>query len=228
MERQAQRMGHSIVEGGVLVVGLGRFGSALAESLERSGHEVLAVESSQRLVQEWSSRLTHVVQTDSTSEDAMRQIGAAEFAVAVVAIGDDMEASILTVGVLTDLEVPHIWAKAISLAHGRILERVGAHHVVFPERDAGARVAHLLSGKIIDYIEFDDGFAITKVRAPRDSWGRTLGESQLRSRFGVTVVGVKRRGEPFTYAQADTVVVEGDLLIVAARTENAERFAAST
>ena len=221
-------MKDSLVEGGVLVIGLGRFGSSLAESLERSGHEVLAVDSRRQLVQTWSGTLTHVVQADSTSEEAMRQVGAKEFAVAVVAIGDDVEASILTVGVLVDMEIPHIWAKAITRAHGRILERVGAHHVVYPERDAGARVAHLLSGKIIDYIEFDDGYAITKVRSPRESWGRTLAESQLRSRYGVTVVGVKRRGEPFTYAQADTAVEEGDLLIVAATTAAVERFAAKT
>jgi trk system potassium uptake protein TrkA len=218
----------SIVEGGVLVIGLGRFGSALAESLERSGHEVLAVEGRPQLVQEWSGALTHVVQADSTSEEAMRQLGAKEFDVAVVAIGNDMEASILTVGVLVDLGLPHIWAKAITRAHGRILERVGAHHVVYPERDAGERVAHLLSGKIIDYIEFDDGYAISKVRAPRESWGCTLAESRLRSRYGVTVVGVKRRGQPFNYAQADTQVEEGDLLIVAATTRAVEKFAAMT
>jgi trk system potassium uptake protein len=221
-------LGKNILEGGVLVIGLGRFGAALAQSLERTGHEVLAVDHRADLVQEWSGRLTHVVEAESTSEDAMRQIGANDFEVAVVAVGTDMESSILTTGVLADLGIPHIWAKAISDSHGRILERVGANHVVYPERDAGERVAHLLTGKVIDFIEFDDGFAIIKMQSPRESWGRTLAESALRSKYGVTVVGVKRRGQDFTYAQADTVVNSGDLLIVAARTEAAERFAAHT
>lgn len=221
-------MGKNVLEGGVLVVGLGRFGSALAESLERSGHEVLAVDRRPELVQQWSGRLTHVVQAESTNEEAMRQVGAADFQVAVVAVGTDLESSIVSTSVLADIGIPHLWAKAITEPHGRILERVGAHHVVYPERDAGTRVAHLLTGKIIDFIEFDDGYAITKMRAPREAWGRTLGEAALRSKYGVTVVGVKRRGQGFTYAQADTPVAEGDLLIVAARTEDAERFAALT
>jgi trk system potassium uptake protein len=220
--------GRNVLEGGVLVVGLGRFGSSLAESLERSGHEVLAVERRPELVQQWSGRLTHVVQAESTSEDAMRQLGAGDFDVAVVAIGTDLESSIVSTSVLVDIGIPNVWAKAITVPHGRILERVGARHVVYPERDAGTRVAHLLTGKIIDFIEFDDGYAITKMRAPREAWGRTLGQAALRSKYGVTVVGVKRRGQDFTYAQADTLVEEGDLLIVAASTEAAERFAALT
>ena len=166
----------------MLVVGLGRFGSALAEDLQRLGHDVMAVDASGALVQEWSDRLTHVVQADATNEAAMRQLGAASFAVAVVAIGTGIEASLLSTGVLIDLGVREVWAKAITAAHGRILERIGAGHVVYPERDTGKRVAHLISGRLIDYIEFDDGFAIVKMRAPREAHGRTLGDSALRSR----------------------------------------------
>ncbi|NHC12469.1 potassium channel family protein [Motilibacter deserti] len=221
-------MGRNILEGGVLVVGLGRFGSALAESLARSGTQVLAVDPRHEVVQEMANRLTHVVEADWTSEEALRQLGAADFEVAVVAIGTDIEASILATSVLVDIGVPHIWAKAVTHAHGRILTRVGAHHVVFPEQDAGKRVAHLLTEKILDFIELDNGFAITKMRAPQEAWGRTLGEARLRSKYGVTVVGVKRYGQTFTYAQADTYVEQGDLLIVAAQTEALERFAAET
>jgi trk system potassium uptake protein TrkA len=212
-------------EGAVLVIGLGRFGSALAEDLQRLGHEVLAVDMSANLVQEYSDRLTHVVQVDATSEAAMRQIGAHEFHVAVVAIGSGIEASLLSTGVLVDLGVPEIWAKAITAPHGRLLERVGAKHVVYPERDTGRRVAHLLSGRLIDYIEFDDGYTIVKMRAPRETWNRTLGESALRSKYGVTVVGVKRRGEAFTHALPDTSVQEGDLIIVSGPGTVVEKFA---
>jgi trk system potassium uptake protein TrkA len=207
---------------------LGRFGSALAEDLQRLGHDVLAVDASYDLVQEWSDRLTHVAQVDATSPAAMRQIGAHEVDIAVVAIGTGIEASLLSTGVLVDLGIREIWAKAITTAHGRLLERIGAGHVVYPERETGKRVAHLLSGRLMDYIEFDDGFAIVKMRSPREAWDRTLKESSLRSRYGVTIVGVKRPGADFTHALPDTQVRRGDLLIVSGPAELIEKFALDT
>ncbi len=221
-------MAKNIHEDAVLVVGLGRFGSALAEVLERVGHDVLAVDEDGHRVQEWSGRLTHVVEADATSEAAMRQVGAHEFRIAVVAIGNGIEASLLSTAVLIDLGVRQVWAKAITPAHGKILERIGANHVVFPERDAGSRVAHLITETLIDFIEFDDGFAIAKMCAPKEGWNRTLGESRFRSKYGVTIVGVKSRGRDFTYAQADTPMHEGDLVIVSGPTDKVEQFAAET
>jgi trk system potassium uptake protein len=212
-------------QGAVLVVGLGRFGSALAEDLQRLGHDVLAVDMSAELVQEWSDRLTHVAQVDATSATAMRQVGAHEFDRAVVAIGTGIEASLLSTGVLIDLGVREIWAKAITTAHGRILERIGAGHVVYPERDTGKRVAHLLSGQLMDYIEFDDGYAIVKMRSPREAWDRTLRDAALRTKYGVTIVGVKRSGQDFTHALPDTHVRQGDILIVSGPADAIEEFA---
>ncbi len=214
------------ISNNVVVVGLGRFGGAVAQSLTRLGHEVLAIEEDLSLVQSWSDRLTHVVQADSSNIEALRQLGVADFQHAVVGIGSDIEASVLTVLALTELGVPDIWAKAVTTNHGKILEKTGAHHVVYPEAAMGERVAHLVTGKMIDFIEFDDDFAIVKTRPPREAVGKTLAESQLRSRHGVTVVGVKRPREDFTYAKPDTLVVEGDLLIVSGPTQKVERFAA--
>ena len=214
------------ISNNVVVVGLGRFGGAVAQSLTRLGHEVLAIEENLSLVQSWSDRLTHVVQADSSNIEALRQLGVADFQHAVVGIGSDIEASVLTVLALTELGVPDIWAKAVTTNHGKILEKTGAHHVVYPEAAMGERVAHLVTGKMIDFIEFDDDFAIVKTRPPREAVGKTLAESQLRSRHGVTVVGVKRPREDFTYAKPDTLVVEGDLLIVSGPTQKVERFAA--
>lgn len=211
-----------------LVVGLGRFGGAVARGLKRLGHDVLAVDMSAELVQEWSGRLTHVVQADSTNEEAMRQVGAGDVDVAVVGIGTGIEASVLTTTVLKDLGVREIYAKAISAPHGRILERIGADHVVYPEREMGERVAHVVTGKMIDFIEFDDGYAIVKTRAPREAYDRTLADSALRSKYGVTVVGVKRPGTDFTYARPETHVHENDLLIVSGKTHLVETFAAIT
>ena len=209
----------------VLVVGLGRFGAALAEALVGLGHEVLAVDGDPRRVQHWSGRLTSVVEVDSTNEDAMRQIGAADFDRAVVAIGADIEASVLSVSVLVDLGVQHIYAKAVTQAHGRILRRVGATEVVFPEHQMGERVAHMVTGRMVDYVQLDDTFAIVETIAPRDLVGRTLGEGRVRDNHGVTVVCIKPAGGSFTYATADTRVDTGDLLVVAGEREAAERFA---
>jgi len=221
-------LGDNLHDSSVLVVGLGRFGSSIALALSRLGHEVLAVDSRMELVQEFSGQLTHVVQVDATSEAALRQIGAPDLDVAVVAIGSDIEASVLATGALIDIGVKEVWAKAITRAHGRILERIGATHVVFPEAEVGERVAHLLTGKMIDFIEFDDDFAIVKTKAPVEAHGRTLGESALRTKYGVTIVGVKRPGQDFTYARPETDVHPGDLLIVAGKTRAVEKFAAVT
>ena len=140
----------------VLVIGLGRFGSSVAKSLVRLGHEVLAVDERPDIVQKFAGEFTHIVSADSTDTEALRQIGAEQFRRAVVGIGTDIEASVLTVLSLSDLGVAEIWAKAISGKHAAILERVGATHVVRPESDMGKRVAHLVTGTMTDYIEFDD------------------------------------------------------------------------
>jgi len=210
----------------VLVVGLGRFGAAIADALNRLGHEVLAVEKDPHLVQEWSGRLTHVVEADATNLDALKQLGCQEFPIAVVGIGTSIEASVLATANLVDMGNKQVWAKAITPSHGRILERIGAHRVVYPEADAGEKVAHLVSGKLLDYIEFDDGFAIVKMRPPLETQGFTLGQSQVRKKYGVTVVGVKAPGADFTYAQPDTMVTRHDTLIVSGNNQLIERFAA--
>ena len=210
----------------VVVIGLGRFGSSVAEALVRLGHHVLAVDVDLNLVQQWSDRLTHVVQASSIDADTLRSFGVHEFTHAVVAIGTDIEASALTVLALAELGVPDIWAKAITENHGLILERIGAHHVIFPEATMGERVAHIVTSRMIDFIEFDDGFAIVKMRAPQQATGRTLEESQLRARFGVTVIGVKRPRQDFLYARPETKIEPGDLLIVCGQTRLVEQLAA--
>ena len=212
----------------VVVIGLGRFGSAVAASLARLGHDVLAIDRNADLVQAWSDQLTHVVQADTSNADTLRRLGVQEFDHAIVAIGDDVEASVLTVLALSELGVKDIWAKARADRHGRILERTGAHHVVFPEAAMGERVAHMVTGKIMDFIEFDDGFAIAKTCAPTEAVGKTLAGSSIRSKYGVTIVGVKRLGTDFTYATPETMVDQGDLLIVSGPTKLVEKFAAVT
>lgn len=210
----------------VIVIGLGRFGAATAGQLDRLNHEVLAIEKEPTLVHKWADRVTHAVEADATSMEALEQLGAAQFGAAVVAVGDSIESSVLIAANLVDLGIPQIWAKAMSQSHGKILERIGVHHVIYPEREAGERVAHLVSGAMLDFIEFDDNFVLAKLLVPAHMHGRTLAESDVRSRYGVTVIGVKRPGQAFTYATADTRVDPRDLIIVSGPTDNVERFAA--
>lgn len=212
----------------ILVVGLGRFGGQVAASLVRLGHEVLAIDQDDAIVQRWSDRLTYVVQADSTDEDALQQLGVGDLRRAIVGIGTDIEASVLTVLALNEIGVRDIWAKAITAKHGKILSAVGADHVIYPEAAMGERVAHLIASQMLDFIEFDDGYAIAKVQAPAEAIGRTLAESALRSKYGITVVGVKMTGSDFTYARPETMVYGGALLIVAGKTPEVERFASVT
>ncbi|WP_418274898.1 potassium channel family protein [Isoptericola jiangsuensis] len=215
----------STPDAGVLVIGLGRFGSSLAATLDRLGQDVLAVETDDRLVAQWSGRLP-VVQADASNPEALEQLGVHDFGVAVVGVGTALEASVLITGNLVDLEVPQIWSKAVSAEHGRILTRIGAHHVVYPESDAGSRVAHLVSGKMLDYIEVEDGFTIVKMRPPREMQGFTLAQSDIRKKYGITVIGVKSPGIEFAYATPETRVSANDLLVCSGHADLLERFSA--
>jgi trk system potassium uptake protein TrkA len=209
----------------VLLIGLGRFGAATASQLERLDREVLAIDTDLALVQRWSESVTHAVQADASDIDALRQVGAQDFAIAIVGVGSSIEASVLITANLVDLKIPQIWAKAISKSHGKILSRIGAHHVVYPEAEAGGRVAHLVSGRMLDFIEFDDDFAIVKMHPPRPVRGVALNDAHIRRKYGVTVIGVKSPGSDFTYATGETVIAGDDVIIVSGNTTDIEKFA---
>ncbi|MBF6988940.1 MULTISPECIES: potassium channel family protein [Cupriavidus] len=211
----------------VVVIGLGRFGSSVAQSLIRLGHDVMGIDKDAELVQRWSNALTCAVQADSTDVNVMRQLGVADFSHAIVGIGTDMSSSLMTLMTLTELEIKDIWVKAFTAEHGQIAQRIGAHHVVYPEADMGARVAHLITGRMIDFIEFDDGFAIARIHAPASTHNKTLLVSRVREHFGVTVVGIKRANEEFEHATATTLIQPGDLLVVSGPTKKIEHFAGS-
>lgn len=212
----------------VAVIGLGRFGASLALELMRGTTEVLGVDSDAARVESVAGELTHAAVADATNEEALRQLSVHECDRAVVGIGTNIEASILTCAVLVEMGITNIWAKAVTNAHARILDRVGVHHVVRPEHDMGIRVAHLVRGRMLDYIEFDDGFAMVKTVAPSYMVGKSLRESGVRREYGVTVVAIKRAGQGFTYATQETFVVAGDTLIVSGKITDAERFSELT
>ncbi len=209
----------------VVVIGLGRFGTALALELVRRGTDVLAIDSRPKVVQRLSGQISQVVTVDATDVGALREVGAGDFNRAVVAIGTDQQASILATASLAEMGVQDIWAKALDKQHARILAKVGAHHVVQPEHEMGERVAHLVSGHMLDWIELDEDWVFVKTRPPQFLVGVPLGESKLRSKHKVTVVSVKlenRKG--FTHAGVDTVLAYGDEIVVAGQPEDVERF----
>ncbi|WP_309115889.1 TrkA family potassium uptake protein [Saccharothrix sp.] len=213
----------------VVVIGMGRFGSALALELVDQGTDVLAVDTRQDVVRRLSGSLGHVVTADSTDVDTLRELGVADYDRAVVAVGTDIEASILTTANLVDLGVERILAKAITRQHARILERVGAHHVVLPEHDMGQRVAHLVSGRMLDYIEIDDEYAMVKTQPPKDLVGVPPGQSDLPSRYRVNIVSSRSHVDDTGYrpVSPDTVLMYGDLIVAIGRIADVERFADS-
>ncbi|MGY1846198.1 MULTISPECIES: potassium channel family protein [unclassified Blastococcus] len=209
----------------VAVIGLGRFGTAIALELTRSGTEVLAVDSRPHVVQRLSGQLSHAVVADATDLETLNELGLGEFRRVVVAIGTGVEASILATSLLAELGVPHIWAKALSAQHGKILERIGARHVVFPEHEMGERVAHVVSGRLLDWVWLDEEWALATTKPPRELVGVPLGQSGLRKKHRVTVVSVKPElGGGYTHAATDTVLTYGCEIVVAGRPTDVERF----
>lgn len=208
----------------VAVIGLGRFGTALALELVKSGHQVLGIDTDEKIVQSLAGQLTHVVTADTTDEETLKELGLADLDSAVVAIGADLEASILTTSLLLQLGIKQVWAKANSSAHGKILNQLGAHHVIFPEFEMGRRVAHMVSGESLDYVHIDEDFVMVKSICPESFDGRSLADLKIRSNYGVTVVASSHDGGEYKPAFPETVLAAGDHLIVAGRKQPLDEF----
>jgi trk system potassium uptake protein len=209
----------------VVVIGLGRFGSAVARELERLGHEVLAIDRSEQMVNDIASDVTHALQLDAADEDALRGAGAGEFGTAIVAISSDAEPSIFATMVLKRLGVRNVIAKAGSTLHGEILARVGADRVVFPERETGLRLAHSFNvPNVIDYLDVGPNFGIEKIRPPQSFIGKTLGELDLKERLNLTPVALRRGKQVFVNPARDERVAEGDELILIGRDDKLDRL----
>lgn len=208
----------------VLVVGLGRFGSAVARELHRLGHEVLAIDSEERLVNEIAPHVTHALQLDAADEGALRAAGAGDFSHAIVSISSALDASIFAVMALKNLGVGNVIAKAASPLHGSILERVGADRVVLPEREMGERVAHTFAiPTVIDYLDLGPRFGIAKVRPPASWVGRTLGQLELPTSLKLTPVAIGRGDKVTVNPHASEVVGADDVLVLAGLDERLEQ-----
>ena len=208
----------------VVVIGLGRFGRQLALELEASKTEVLGIDTSEEIVQGLNGMLTKVLRADATNIEVLRQLGVENFRCAVVAIGTDIQSSILTASLLIQLGIPNIWAKAVNDAHGQILTQLGVHHVVYPEKEMGRRVAHLVRGAALDFLEVDREYAIVKMSPNSLLLGGTLGEINIRQKYAVTVLAYRRADSSWIPAESSTRLEAGDVILVGGQTAKAENF----
>jgi trk system potassium uptake protein TrkA len=209
----------------VMVIGLGRFGSAVARELERLGHQVLAIDRDEQQVNDIASDVTHALQLDAADEDALRSAGAGDFQTAIVAISTDAEPSIFATMVLKRLGVRTVIAKAGSQLHGEILSRVGADRVVLPERETGLRLAHSFNvPNVIDYLDVAPNFGIEKIRPPASFIGKSLGDLDLKTRLGLTPIALRRGQQVFVNPARDERLAEGDELILIGRDDKLDQL----
>lgn len=198
-----------------VIIGLGRFGSSVARTLSDLGNDVLAIDKDEDIVQEISDEVTHAVQLDATDENALRSLGIRNFDVAVVTIGDNIQASIMATLLVKELGVKYIIAKAQSDLHSKVLYKIGADRVVLPEKEMGIRVAHnLVSTNILDYIELSPDYSVIEIQASENWSGKTLNDLGLRSKYGINIMAIKR-GDDVNISPLAEDIIEADDIIVA-------------
>lgn len=211
-----------------VVVGLGRFGSSLALELMDLGYEVLGIDRNEEVVHEFSNRLTHAVVADTTEEEVLKSLGVRNFDCGIVAIGSDIQTSILTAILLKDSGIKTVVSKAISDLHGRALEKLGIDRVIFPERDMGVRVAHqLVTTNMLDYIELSKDYSIVELKAPSCLNGKSLAELNPRVRFGCSIVALHRKHGIIVAPTAMDQIREGDIMVVIGPNRKIDEFESS-
>lgn len=207
------------------IIGMGRFGSSVARTLYNLGYEVLAIDSNEARTQEVINMVTHAVQADSTDEEALRSIGIRNFDVVVVAIGMDIQSSILTTLILKEMGVNTLIVKAQNELHGKVLKKIGADKVIFPERDMGQRVAHnLISPNILDHIELSEDYSIIEIQVAKQMIGKNLRQLDIRAKYGCNVMAIKRDGVMNIAPHSADLMKESDILVVVGKNENLHNF----
>jgi trk system potassium uptake protein TrkA len=207
------------------VIGLGRFGSSIAKTLYNLGYDVLGIDSDEEIVQSMSDSITHAVQADATDENTLKALGVRNFDVGIVSIGQDIQASILVTLILKEMGIKFVVAKAQNELHGKVLYKIGADRVIFPERDMGIRVAHnLVSSNILDYIELSPDFSIVEITAIPEWYDKTLKELDMRVKHGLNVMAIKRNEDVLVSPKADDVILKGDILVVVGQNKDIEKL----
>ncbi|MFB0958097.1 TrkA family potassium uptake protein [Clostridiaceae bacterium HFYG-1003] len=202
-----------------IVVGLGRFGISVAETLSELGHDVLAIDKDENVIQDIADKVTHAVQLDATDEYALRTLGVRNFDVAVVTIGSNIQASIMITLLLKEAGVKYVICKGQSELHKKVLLKIGADRVVLPEKDMGYRVAHnLVSSNLVDLIELSDDYQIIEMNAP-DSWiGRTIKDLDVRANYGITILALRSKTDDINISPTADVVIPPESVIIAVGT----------
>lgn len=197
-----------------VVVGIGRFGRALAETVYNLGHDVLAIDTNEEKVQEIADNVTHAVQMDATDENALKALGIRNFDVAVVTIGSNIQASVMATLLLKELGIHYIIAKGNSELHAKVLSKIGADKVILPEQDMGRRVAHnLISSSILDYIELSSEYSIMEIEALNEWCNKSLKDLGLRKKYGINVVAIKDKKNVNVSPAADDTIKEKDIIV---------------
>ncbi|MGH4118586.1 potassium channel family protein [Clostridium sp.] len=208
-----------------IVIGLGRFGTSVAETLYASGNDVLAVDFDEETVQNISDSVTHAVQVDANDENSLRALGIRNFDCAVISIGSNIQASILATLLVKELGVKYVITKATNELHAKVLYKIGADRVVFPERDMGVRVAHnLVSSNILDYIELSPDYSIAEVVSPEEWHNKTLRELNIRARYGINVMAIKRNDDIDISPSADNIIEIGDVIVAIGNIEELNKL----
>lgn len=207
------------------VIGLGRFGLSVARRLYEAGQEVLGVDTSEECVEDAEFYVTHAVVADATEEKTLTSLGINNFDCVIVAIGNDLEASILTTMLLKDLGVKKIIAKALGKRHGQLLDKIGADWIIYPERDMGERVANqLLSPNMLNYIELSKEYNIEEIVIPSKMANKTLRELDIRAKYNISVIALIRAGEIIVSPAPDQIIYNEDLLVTIGSREDLAKF----
>jgi trk system potassium uptake protein TrkA len=203
------------------IIGMGRFGSSVAKTLFKEGFDVMAIDESEQRIQDVLNTVTHAVQADSTDEEALRALGIRNFETVVVAIGQDIQSSILTSLILKDLGIPTLIVKAQNELHGKVLNKIGVDKVIYPERDMGQRVAHhLVSPNIIDFIELSPDYSIIEFKAVGEMIGKSLHNLDIRAKFGCNVMAIKSDERMNIAPRAEDLIRNEDVLVVVGRNDH--------
>lgn len=208
-----------------IVIGLGRFGTSVAETLYSLGNDVLAVDNDENTVQNISNKVTHAIQADANDEDSLRALGIGNFDVAIISIGDNIQSSIMATLLVKELGVKHIISKANNALHAKVLYKIGASRVVFPERDMGVRVAHnLVSSNILDYIELSPDYSIAEITSPEAWTNKSLRDLNIRAKHGINVMAIKGNKHINVSPSADNIIEPGDIIVVVGSNEDLNKL----
>ncbi|MBQ6820032.1 MAG: TrkA family potassium uptake protein [Clostridium sp.] len=208
-----------------VIIGLGRFGASIAKTLYSLGNDVLVIDKDEDVVQEIADSVTHAVQLDATDENALRSLGIRNFDVAVVTIGNNIQASVMTTLLVKELGVKYIIAKGNSDLHAKVLYKIGADRVILPEKDMGIRVAHnLVSTNILDYIELSEDYSVIEIQVLEEWIGKTLKELKLRSKYGINVMAIKKNDEINLSPSADDIIEKKDAIVAIGSAEDLNRL----